>query len=83
MSDDDFFDEDEGMDMDSNEEEELDLEEEDDAYHDSSPLKREKSFEILSEAEIADEANKLISTVTDILGLEDASFAGILLRHFK
>jgi len=74
---------------DEEEEEEMDfqdLDEEavgDEAYNETQALmKRDKSYEVLSEAEISEEATKLLGSVTDILGLHP-SIAGILLRHFK
>eukprot|EP01102_Stenamoeba_stenopodia_P020117 TRINITY_DN7744_c0_g1_i1.p1 TRINITY_DN7744_c0_g1~~TRINITY_DN7744_c0_g1_i1.p1 ORF type:complete len:506 (-),score=82.98 TRINITY_DN7744_c0_g1_i1:98-1615(-) len=87
MSDDDMFEDP----LEEDEEDEMDFQDLDDetggeeAYNDTQAtlLKRDKSFEVLSEAEISEEATKLLGTITDILGLPHPSIAGILLRHFK
>jgi hypothetical protein len=69
-----------------NDYEDEDQDEEMNAFDDDSNaplLKRIKSFDVLSEEDISDEVNKTCSSVSDILGLEDLSVAGILLRHYK
>jgi len=56
--------------------------EEEEAFDEPS-LPRQRSFEVLSEINVASEAKKMVDAVIDVLGVDSPSTASALLRHFK
>jgi len=49
----------------------------------SQEIKRQKSFEILTDEELAKRGKLIVSEVKDILGIPSKAACLILLRHFK
>jgi hypothetical protein len=49
----------------------------------STEIRRVKSFEVLSEADLVGRSKVLIESVKEVLGLPHKSAAILLLRHFK